>query len=40
VQEVLSAGVRTGDIATAGSNKVSTTAMGDAVLKALDRLAA
>ena len=40
VQEVLSAGVRTGDIATAGSSKVSTTAMGDAVLKALDRLAA
>jgi 3-isopropylmalate dehydrogenase len=40
VQEVLSAGVRTGDIATPGSTKVSTTAMGDAVLKALDRLAA
>ncbi len=40
VQEVLSAGVRTGDIATPGSSKVSTTAMGDAVLKALDRLAA
>jgi 3-isopropylmalate dehydrogenase len=40
VQEVLSAGVRTGDIATPGSSKVSTTAMGDAVLKAMDRLAA
>jgi 3-isopropylmalate dehydrogenase len=40
VQDVLSSGVRTGDIATAGSSKVSTTAMGDAVLKALDRLAA
>ncbi len=40
VQEVLSAGVRTGDIATPGSSKVSTAAMGDAVLKALDRLAA
>ena len=40
VQEVLSAGVRTGDIATAGSSKVSTTQMGDAVLQALDRLAA
>ncbi len=40
VQEVLSAGVRTGDIATPGTGKVSTAAMGDAVLKALDRLAA
>jgi 3-isopropylmalate dehydrogenase len=40
VQQVLSAGVRTGDIATPGSSKVSTTAMGDAVLGALDRLAA
>ena len=40
VQEVLSGGVRTGDIATAGSSKVSTAAMGDAVLKALDRMAA
>jgi 3-isopropylmalate dehydrogenase len=40
VQDVLSGGVRTGDIATPGSSKVSTTAMGDAVLKALDRLAA
>ena len=40
VQEVLSSGVRTGDIATPGSSKVSTTAMGDAVLTALDRLAA
>ena len=40
VQEVLSSGVRTGDIATPGSSKVSTTAMGDAVLTALDRLVA
>jgi 3-isopropylmalate dehydrogenase len=40
VQEVLTAGIRTGDIATPGSSKVSTTAMGDAVLKALDRIAA
>jgi 3-isopropylmalate dehydrogenase len=40
VQGVLSAGIRTGDIATPGSTKVSTTAMGDAVLKELDRLAA
>jgi len=40
VQEVLSSGVRTGDIATPGSSKVSTTTMGDAVLTALDRLAA
>jgi 3-isopropylmalate dehydrogenase len=40
VQAVLSAGIRTGDIATPGSSKVSTTAMGDAVLKELDRIAA
>jgi len=40
VQGVLAAGVRTGDIATPGSHKVSTTAMGDAVLRELDRLAA
>ena len=40
VQTVLSAGIRTGDIATPGSSKVSTTAMGDAVLRELDRIAA
>src|SRR5262245_45932813 len=40
VQGVLAAGIRTGDIATPGSSKVSTTAMGDAVLKELDRIAA
>jgi 3-isopropylmalate dehydrogenase len=39
VQTVLKAGIRTGDIATPGSSKVSTTAMGDAVLKELDRIA-
>jgi len=39
VQTVLKAGIRTGDIATPGSSKVSTTAMGDAVLRELDRLA-
>jgi len=38
-QTVLAAGIRTGDIATAGTTKVSTTGMGDAVLKELDRLA-
>jgi 3-isopropylmalate dehydrogenase len=40
VQGVLAAGTRTGDIATPGSSKVSTTAMGDAVLKELTRIAA
>jgi len=40
VQGVLAAGVRTGDIATPGSRKVSTTAMGDAVLGELERLGA
>ena len=40
VQAVLASGTRTGDIATPGSTKVSTTAMGDAVLQALDRMAA
>ena len=39
VQGVLTAGIRTGDIATPGSNKVSTTAMGDAGLRELDRTA-
>jgi len=38
-QNVLAAGIRTGDIATPGATKVSTTGMGDAVLKELDRLA-
>src|SRR5215510_3292482 len=38
-QNVLAAGIRTGDIATAGTTKVSTTGMGDAMLKELDRLA-
>ena len=38
-QNVLAAGIRTGDIATPGTAKVSTTAMGDAMLAALDRLA-
>jgi 3-isopropylmalate dehydrogenase len=40
VKQVLADGVRTADIATAGMRKVSTTAMGDAVLGALDRLSA
>jgi 3-isopropylmalate dehydrogenase len=38
-QTVLAAGIRTGDIATPGTTKVSTTGMGDAMLKAFDRLA-
>src|SRR5215468_2845005 len=38
VQAVLASGTRTGDIATPGTRKVSTTAMGDAVLQALDRM--
>src|SRR4029453_5916059 len=38
-ENVLAAGIRTGDIATPGTTKVSTTAMGDAMLQALDRLA-
>jgi 3-isopropylmalate dehydrogenase len=38
-ENVLGAGIRTGDIATAGTTKVGTTAMGDAMLKALDRQA-
>jgi 3-isopropylmalate dehydrogenase len=40
VDRVLAAGIRTGDIMTPGATKVSTTGMGDAVLKELDRLAA
>jgi 3-isopropylmalate dehydrogenase len=40
VEAVLAAGIRTGDIATPGCTKVSTSGMGDAVLKQLDKLAA
>jgi 3-isopropylmalate dehydrogenase len=39
VSNALAAGIRTGDIMTPGATKVSTTGMGDAVLKELDRLA-
>ena len=39
IQNVLSAGVRTGDIAEAGQKKVSTTEMADAVVAALAKLA-
>src|SRR5207248_1549963 len=38
VKRVLADGVRTADIATPGTRTVSTTAMGDAVIGALDRL--
>ena len=40
VQNVLAAGVRTADIATPGATRTSTTGMGDALLRELDRLAA
>jgi 3-isopropylmalate dehydrogenase len=40
VENVLAAGIRTADIATPGTTKVSTTAMGTALLGELDRLAA
>ena len=40
VKKVLNDGQRTGDIIAPGSNLVSTTGMGDAVLGALDSLAA
>jgi 3-isopropylmalate dehydrogenase len=40
VDRVLASGVRTGDILTPGATRVSTTGMGDALLKELDRLAA
>jgi 3-isopropylmalate dehydrogenase len=40
VDRVLSKGIRTADIATAGSTKVSTSGMADAVLKELDAQAA
>ena len=39
VEAVLADGVRTADIAAEGQTPVSTTAMGDAILAALDRLA-
>jgi 3-isopropylmalate dehydrogenase len=39
-RKVLAAGVRTADIMQPGCTKVSTVAMGDALLKELDRLAA
>ena len=39
-REVLASGVRTADIMQAGCTKVSTTGMGDAVLHALDKIAA
>ena len=39
VQNVLNAGVRTADIMQPGKTKVSTTQMGDAILKELDKLA-
>jgi 3-isopropylmalate dehydrogenase len=37
---VLKKGIRTADIAGAGAKKVSTTQMGDALIKELDSLAA
>ncbi|MEX0809475.1 MAG: 3-isopropylmalate dehydrogenase [Dongiaceae bacterium] len=37
VEDVLASGVRTADIMTPGATKVSTTAMGEALLGALDR---
>ena len=40
VENVLAAGVRTADIAAEGQQPVSCSAMGDAVLAELDRLAA
>jgi len=39
VKSVLDGGLRTADIAQPGKPKASTTQMGDAVLKALDKLA-
>jgi 3-isopropylmalate dehydrogenase len=38
VKKVLASGLRTGDIMQEGAQKVSTTEMGDAILKALDAL--
>ena len=40
MQDVLADGKRTGDIAQPGQPVVSTSAMGDAVLAALDKRAA
>lgn len=40
VRNVLASGIRTADIAGASSAKVSTTTMGDALLRELDKLAA
>jgi 3-isopropylmalate dehydrogenase len=40
VEKVLAAGIRTADIATPGTRKVSTSEMGKALLAELDRLAA
>ncbi len=40
VENVLAAGIRTADIATPGTKRVSTTEMGKALLAELDRLAA
>jgi 3-isopropylmalate dehydrogenase len=40
VQNVLNAGLRTADIMQPGKAKVSTTVMGEAVLRELDKLAA
>ncbi len=39
VKHVLDGGLRTGDIMQPGKTKVSTTVMGDAVLRELDKLA-
>ena len=40
VKNVLAAGYRTGDIMQPGMTKTSTTGMGDALIEALDALAA
>ncbi len=40
VRNVLDAGLRTADIMQPGMQRVSTTGMGEAVVAALDRLAA
>jgi 3-isopropylmalate dehydrogenase len=40
VDAALAAGARTADIAEPGANKLSTSEMGDAVLNALDKIAA
>jgi 3-isopropylmalate dehydrogenase len=40
VQDVLAAGYRTGDIMQPGMTRTSTTGMGDAIVAALDKLAA